>query len=91
MSRLAFHRPARFLPPPPDEKAVLPAPPGAQSRAAATTWMSMLVPFRERCGAAAGPVREGAGHRRAGRGAPVMRRWRGRRLGWCHRGWRRMC
>jgi hypothetical protein len=51
MSRLAFHRPARF-PPPPDEKAVLPAPPGAQSRAAATTWMSMLLPLLTSAGMA---------------------------------------
>jgi len=46
MSRVAFHRPARFLPPPlPDEKVVLPTPPEAQSRAGATTWMNMLLPL----------------------------------------------
>ena len=51
---------------------------------------SVLDLLRGRCGAAAGPVRGGAGHGRAGRGAPVMRRRRRRRLGWCHRGRRRM-
>ncbi|GAA2373639.1 type VII secretion protein EccCb [Dactylosporangium salmoneum] len=46
MSRLAFHRPARFLPPPlSDEKVVLPTPPEARSGTGASTWVSMVLPL----------------------------------------------
>ncbi|HWB34743.1 MAG TPA: hypothetical protein VHA75_01835, partial [Rugosimonospora sp.] len=46
MSRLAFHRPARFLPPRlPDEKVVLPTPPEAQGGSGASQWMNMLLPL----------------------------------------------
>jgi S-DNA-T family DNA segregation ATPase FtsK/SpoIIIE len=46
MSRLAFHRPARLLPPRlPDEKIVLPAPPEAQRGPGASSWMNVLLPL----------------------------------------------
>src|SRR5262245_19164430 len=45
MSRLAFHRPARFLPPRlPDQKIVLPAPPEVQGRQVGA-WMMMAMPL----------------------------------------------
>jgi ESX secretion system protein EccC len=44
MSRLAFHRPARLLPPRlPDEKIVLPVPPEVQGRQG--SWMYMAMPM----------------------------------------------
>jgi S-DNA-T family DNA segregation ATPase FtsK/SpoIIIE len=46
MSRLAFHRPARFVPAvPPDEKVVLPTPPEAQGGGGASAWVNMLLPL----------------------------------------------
>ena len=46
MSRLAFHRPARFLPPRlPEDKVVLPTPPEAQGSAGAAAWMNMVLPL----------------------------------------------
>jgi DNA segregation ATPase FtsK/SpoIIIE, S-DNA-T family len=46
MSRLAFHRPARFVPPvPPDDKVTLPAPPEAQGGSGASAWVNMLLPL----------------------------------------------
>ncbi len=46
MSRLAFHRPARFLPPPlPEERIVLPTPPDAGGNRAGGSWLTALIPL----------------------------------------------
>jgi len=46
MSRLAFHRPARFHPPSlPDEKIALPPPPEAPRASAGAQWISIALPL----------------------------------------------
>jgi S-DNA-T family DNA segregation ATPase FtsK/SpoIIIE len=54
MSRLAFHRPARLLPPPlPDDKIMLPTPPEVQSGQTGATWISIVLPLLSSVGMAA--------------------------------------
>src|SRR5258708_22055309 len=54
MSRLAFHRPARFLPPGlPDEKIVLPTPPEAQPAPPGAGWIGTVLPLLSSVGMAA--------------------------------------
>ena len=54
MSRLAFHRPARFLPPTlPNEKIVLPTPPEAQRAPLGSAWMNIALPLLSSVGMAA--------------------------------------
>src|SRR5260370_4490680 len=53
MSRLAFHRPARFLQPRlPDEKIVLPTPPEVQGRQAGAGWIGRALPLLSSVGMA---------------------------------------
>src|SRR5882724_5312989 len=54
MSRLAFHRPARLVPPRlPDEKIVLPTPPEVQGKQGGAGWMNMALPLLSSVGMAA--------------------------------------
>jgi S-DNA-T family DNA segregation ATPase FtsK/SpoIIIE len=53
MSRLAFHRPARFLPPsPPTDKVVLPTPPENQNTQGGAAWVTVLLPLLSAMGMA---------------------------------------
>ena len=46
MSRLAFHRPARFHPPSlPEEKIALPSPPEAPRTSGGAGWISIVLPL----------------------------------------------
>ncbi|HWB35123.1 MAG TPA: hypothetical protein VHA75_03770, partial [Rugosimonospora sp.] len=54
MSRLAFHRPARFAPQPlPGEKIVLPTPPEAAPAQAGAAWITLALPLLSSIGMAA--------------------------------------
>lgn len=54
MSRLAFHRPARFVPPsPPTDKVVLPTPPEVQQTPGGASWVSIALPLLSSIGMAA--------------------------------------
>ena len=54
MTRLAFHRPARILPPRlPDQKVTLPAPPQIPQSNPSSTWVTLVLPMLSSVGMAA--------------------------------------
>jgi S-DNA-T family DNA segregation ATPase FtsK/SpoIIIE len=62
MTRLAFHRPARFLPPAlPTEKIALPAPPVVQGASAGGGWVALVLPLLSSVGMAAYMITFGNG------------------------------